>query len=208
MSLARTERSALADLLAQLGPDKPTLCEGWDTGDLLAHLLVRDRRPDAAAGMFVKPLSGHLDSTMADYRRKPWATQLDLLRAGPPAWNPTGWGKLDELTNSSEFFIHHEDARRGESGWQPRDLDAESTNELTKIIASPAMRLSVRGLPCGVTARLPDGREFVLKKSEPGVVVTGEPGELLLWAFGRDECAVELSGDEATLAVVQAHRAG
>ena len=38
MSLARTERAALADLFEQVGPDQPTLCEGWQTLDLLIHL--------------------------------------------------------------------------------------------------------------------------------------------------------------------------
>lgn len=58
MTLARSERSALADLLEQVGPAQPTLCAGWDTEDLLAHLLVRERRPDAAAGMLIIPLAG------------------------------------------------------------------------------------------------------------------------------------------------------
>ena len=47
MNLAKSERAALADLFVTLGPDQPTLCEGWDTKDLLVHLLVRERRPDA-----------------------------------------------------------------------------------------------------------------------------------------------------------------
>jgi hypothetical protein len=41
MNLATTERAALADLFVTLGPDQPTLDEGWDTRDLLVHLLVR-----------------------------------------------------------------------------------------------------------------------------------------------------------------------
>src|SRR5690349_11008507 len=50
-NFARTERAALCDLLVTVGPDAPTLCEGWTTRDLAAHLAVRDRRPDAAAGI-------------------------------------------------------------------------------------------------------------------------------------------------------------
>ena len=42
----QSERKALADLLAALGPDAPTLCTGWETRDLAAHIVLRERRPD------------------------------------------------------------------------------------------------------------------------------------------------------------------
>ena len=48
MSFARDERIALCDLLDETGPEAPTLCEGWRTLDLAAHLVLREHRPDAA----------------------------------------------------------------------------------------------------------------------------------------------------------------
>ena len=42
---AKRERLLLADLLETAGPDAPTLCEGWTTRDLAAHVVVRERRP-------------------------------------------------------------------------------------------------------------------------------------------------------------------
>ncbi|WP_037362695.1 TIGR03085 family metal-binding protein [Nakamurella lactea] len=214
-NLARTERQALADLFDKLGPDVPTLCEGWDTGDLLAHLLVRERRIDASAGMFVKPLAGHLKSVTGQYRDRPWADQVALLRSGPPPWNPMGWGKLDELTNGSEFFIHHEDARRGVDGWEPRLLDDDVVAALTALVESSMMRMMVRRLPAGLTAQLPDGRSVVLKKPSGSdgtaasvVTVAGDPGEIVLWVAGRDACRVQLNGDESAVAAVVAARGG
>jgi uncharacterized protein (TIGR03083 family) len=56
---ARDERTALCDLLTELGPDQPTLCAGWQTGDLAAHLVLREHRPDAGAGVLGGPLSGY-----------------------------------------------------------------------------------------------------------------------------------------------------
>jgi len=53
MSLTANERAELCDLFQQVGPDAPTLCEGWNTRDLLAHMLVRERRPDAAIAIVV-----------------------------------------------------------------------------------------------------------------------------------------------------------
>ena len=38
MSHARDERSALVASLRDAGPDAPTLCAGWTTRDLAAHL--------------------------------------------------------------------------------------------------------------------------------------------------------------------------
>jgi uncharacterized protein (TIGR03083 family) len=45
MTYAQDERAALAALLHETGPDGPTLCEGWQTRDLAAHLALRARRP-------------------------------------------------------------------------------------------------------------------------------------------------------------------
>ena len=48
--MPRAERTALCDLFLAVGPDAPTLAGEWTTRDLAAHLVVRERRPDAAAG--------------------------------------------------------------------------------------------------------------------------------------------------------------
>ena len=55
---ARPEREALCDLLTDLGPEAPTLCAGWRTRDLAAHLVLRERRPDAAPGILLPLLAG------------------------------------------------------------------------------------------------------------------------------------------------------
>ena len=38
MSIAQRERAGLVEILRAVGPDAPTLCEGWTTRDLTAHL--------------------------------------------------------------------------------------------------------------------------------------------------------------------------
>ena len=47
---ALSERHLLCDELLRLGPDAPTKCEGWDTRDLAAHLVIREERPDLCRG--------------------------------------------------------------------------------------------------------------------------------------------------------------
>ena len=110
---------------SSLGPDAPTLCEGWTTRDLAAHLVVRERRPDAAAGLL---LAAAARARRAGARRRgrrrrtrSWSTRS----ADAPWWSPVSNPLTDGLANSLEFFIHHEDVRRAQPGWQPRELPAE-----------------------------------------------------------------------------------
>jgi len=199
MSLARTERAALADLFEQVGPDQPTLCEGWQTLDLLIHLLVREGDPLGAAGSFVKPLHGFTDKAQDNYRARPWAELIDRYRNGPPAWNPTGWGPLNDLANGGEMFIHHEDVRRGQPGWQPRELSPADNAELTRSVKSGLSRMMLRKASSGIVARMPGQEPVVLRKGEPAVTLTGDPGEIVLWTSGRDAVEIEFDGDPAAV---------
>ncbi|MGI8590029.1 MAG: TIGR03085 family metal-binding protein [Nakamurella sp.] len=220
MTLARTERAALADLLGTLGPDQPTLCDGWETGDLLAHLLVRERRLDAVLGIFIKPLAGWTARVSAGYRRRTWARQVELFRSGPPAYSPFSWGSLDAKANGMELFIHHEDVRRGQPDWQPRPLDEGTREEVIRMVTSSFVlrALNKTGMP--VTARLTDephqrDRPLVLVPAEnldivgaaAGIVVHGGVGEILLWLTGRTAVRIEFEGNPADVAAVRAGEA-
>ena len=222
MTLARTERAALADLLVELGPDQPTLCKGWTTGDLLVHLQVRERRPDAVLGMFLPPLAGWMAKVSAGYQKRPWDQQIAALRSGPPAYSPLGWGPVDDKANSMEMFIHHEDARRGQPGWQPRELDADTRAQLIPMITSFMALRSLRKVGIPVTARLTDEpggtpRPIVLVPAktreavgEPagGVVMSGGIGDILLWLSGREAVDIAFDGDPAAISAVQAGERG
>ena len=51
------ERLQLCDLLQELAPDAPTLCAGWTTSDMAAHLVLREhfRRWGDEPGLPKKP---------------------------------------------------------------------------------------------------------------------------------------------------------
>jgi uncharacterized protein (TIGR03085 family) len=202
--IARTERAALADLLQRVGPDRPTLCEGWLTADLCNHLLVRERRPDAAAGLVLRPLTGWMDRVTAGYAALPWGRRLRLLRTGPPVWSPLGWGRLDELVNGIEYFIHHEDVRRGSPGWQPRELDPDTTLAVTTALRRPGSAPGLRRVRAGVTAVLDDGTVIRLRGGKDPAAgaaeVHGAPAEVLLWASGRSAARVRVDGDGPAMA--------
>src|SRR5690349_13654553 len=97
MGVAKDERNALCDLFTEVGPDAPTLCEGWLTRDLAAHLVLRERRMDAAPGILIKPLAGYTRRVQDGYAARPWAGLVDLVRSGPPRYSPTVIGAVDEL---------------------------------------------------------------------------------------------------------------
>ena len=202
MGLASAERGAICDEFERVGPDAPTLCSGWNTADLLAHLLIRDRKPWAAVGVVVAPLASVTESAMRSYDATPWSDRVGLLRAGPPSWSPFRLGKVDEVANGVEFFVHHEDIRRGTLGWKPRDPDPARDAALWSALGRVG-RLLYRRAPVGVALRRPSGEQQVVKTGTGLVTIVGEPAELMLHAFGRDAVRVELEGAESDLAALR-----
>ncbi|MFG2024438.1 TIGR03085 family metal-binding protein [Streptomyces sp. NPDC048825] len=197
---AKRERLLLADLLEASGPDAPTLCEGWNTRDLAAHVVVRERRPDAAGGTLIKQLAPRLDRVMAEFAEKPYEELVQLIRTGPPRFSPFSLKQIDEAANTVEFYVHTEDVRRAQPDWTPRELDPVFQDALWSRLERTA-RLVGRGVPTGLVLRRPDGQTAVAHRGAPVVTVTGEPSELLMFTYGRQNAAdVELDGDKDAIA--------
>ncbi|WP_326638413.1 TIGR03085 family metal-binding protein [Streptosporangium sp. NBC_01755] len=201
MNHARAERAALSDLFAQLGPDAPTLCEGWTTFDLAAHLVLRERRADALGGILLKPLAGYTDRVQESLKtRKGYPGLVELVRSGPSGlYRLPG---LDQTVNATEFFIHHEDVRRAQRVWEPRELPADLEERFWKQIRG-GIRVFLRRSPVRVVLhRIGGGVAIGGPKDAPRQVeVTGRAGELLLFCFGRQSHAkVDLSGDDEAVA--------
>jgi uncharacterized protein (TIGR03085 family) len=195
-ALVDRERRALADLLAELGPSAPTCCEGWDTAHLAAHLVVREGRPDASVGYgFERLPQGRRLSAWAhaveDRLRAstPYPEIVARLRSGPPPWMPFAWPGVGRALNTTEFAIHHEDARRAQPGWSPRELSGADQDELWRPVPFLA-RMAARRHDGGLRVRRTDtGAEKTVGGSSPSATVAGEPLELLLWLSGRREVA-------------------
>src|SRR5271157_947100 len=102
-SLAQQERTSICDLFVETGPDAPTLCEGWTTSDLAAHLVVRERRPDAALGIVVPSLAARTERVQGKVRdRLGWTELVATVRDGPPLL----LRPVDEPMNTVEYFVH------------------------------------------------------------------------------------------------------
>src|SRR3954452_10128254 len=192
-SLADRERADLADLLEKMGPDAPTCCAGWTTDHLAAHVVARDRRPDAMPGYGLEQLSPRLGDWahhVEDRLRESadYADLVERVREGAPRWSPMGWPGVDGLVHTTEFAIHHEDVRRARPGWTPRKLSRADQDQLWRAVGVLARSGARRGRALvlrradvtGAERRVGSGREKVL---------TGEPLELLLWLSGRKDVA-------------------
>lgn len=206
-TLAAVERHELCDLMHQLGPDAATLCEGWTTRDLAAHLVLREGRLDAAAGILLPLMAGYTARVQRSITRLPWPELVERIRSGPPWWSPWRLPGLGDRANTMEFFVHHEDVRRAQPRWTPRRLDEHRARVLWSLLGRAA-RLLYRHSPVGVVLRTPEGWQHTARRAERSVVLVGLPEELTLHAFGRDRAAVEVEGDQIDVAGLQGSQRG
>jgi uncharacterized protein (TIGR03085 family) len=180
----------LCDLLDELGPDAPTLCEGWTTADMAAHLVLREH------------FRRWGDDRRAAEKAKGYSNLVSRLQAGAPApWRIPG---VRTLANGLEYFIHDEDVRRA-NGCGPRD-DIPDLEDLSwRMSGFLGRRLARAVRPFGIELVSPDGRRRAVGGGVKAVL-SGPPTELVLYLAGRRSAAkVSLSGpDDAAAAVERA----
>jgi uncharacterized protein (TIGR03085 family) len=203
------ERRELCDLFGDLGPEAPTLCEGWATMDLAVHLVVRERRPQAAPGILLGgPFARLLERAERKVAARGYPAVVELVRDGPPLVSPFSLPGLRTLVNLNEYAIHHEDVRRA-NGLAPRTDRPELQEALWSMVRRGA-RLQLRkvdGAVVRVTRR--DGDTVVVGRRGPTVELTGDPVELALYLAGRRAAAeVDVTGDDEAVAILAAASLG
>jgi uncharacterized protein (TIGR03085 family) len=203
---ARLERDGLADELQSVPPDAPTLCEGWTARDLAAHLVTRERRADAGPGIMIGAFAGWTDHVRKHYRdRYSYPELIEMLR-DQPWWSPLRVPVIDELTNLLEFFVHREDVRRAQPDWQPRTLDAGLERALWDRVPM-LVRLRLRGAKAAVTVKAPGYGSVAAGAGGPEVTISGPPGELVLFFYGRRDAArLDFSGPDDLVAKLRNRR--
>lgn len=175
-----TERADIAQTLAAAGPGAPTLCAGWQSQHLAAHLVLRDRTPWRMS-------PGPLESLAASSTDpESYAALVAQVAEGPGKATPGYW--FGEQMNLLELFVHSEDLRRaGPDGARSTEVDPEHARALWKQFRLFS-RMLLRPAPVGVVLVVPDGPRVVARKARSGsgsVVVTGELADVILFAFGR-----------------------
>ena len=96
---------------------------------------------------------------------------------------------MDVLTNTGEFYVHHEDIRRARKGWEPRnilpELEAQLWNVCKPLAHSPSMRNEGP-----LIVRAPGNGELHVGNTDEGAaVLEGKPSELVMYLFGRKDHA-------------------
>ncbi|MDO4411937.1 TIGR03085 family metal-binding protein [Cutibacterium sp.] len=201
MSIARDERAGLAADLSRLGPDAPTLCEGWTARDLLTHMLLRENDPLAIPGMAVSIFDV---VTHARAEKMEASGSFEDLVArfahGPGRFSVFRIPGLDAAANSLEYFIHHEDLLRAQPGWQPRHLGQRVELRLAEIIRKYGRALTRRS-PVGVRVEMTGLADPVtLHPGNRIVTIVGKPSEILLLLTGRLSVAqVDVLGEPQTI---------
>jgi uncharacterized protein (TIGR03085 family) len=206
--LDKLERLEFCDLCEKLGPSAPTLLEGWTTHDLAAHVVLREH--DLVAGpclVLPGPFERFAERRRARLaRRKDFAWLVARIRSGPPiGFFRVGW--VRDIANLNEFFVHHEDVRRADKQG-PRSLTPAMDAALWRNVRRGSRYLSRRLRACGLEIEWAGTNERVTAATgEPTARLSGSPGELLLYIFGRQAAAqVEVSGPpEAVAAVHRTH---
>lgn len=192
------ERDVLVDALTAAGPGAPTLCEGWRTEHLAAHVLLRERDPLAAAGIVIPALHARTEAaTIAagDAAADPdgYARLVALLGRGTPPWSPVAWA--GDAAQLIEMFVHAEDVRRGAGPAPVRLLPPGEVDALWGLLRRGARLMYRETLrTAGLVLRAPDRAVRVGPARDTEVVLRGEVGELVLHASGRP-ADVEVTGD-------------
>jgi len=187
MNFVQSERDALCDTALEVGADAPTLSGDWTAKDLLCHLLVRERSPLGSPGIAVPFLSHLTDWEMRRLARQDFTELVERFRTRPTL-SPVALPQVDALFNSLELFVHHEDLRRAQPTWEPRELDGRARGTLWKAISKQGIFMT-RSAGVPVTIRRTDPgkpeKEAVLQSGPDPVVVSGPVAEITLFLFGR-----------------------
>lgn len=221
-----TLREMIAATATRLGPDARTLCTPWLVRDLVAHLVLRESRPDAMPGVGLPwgPLQRHTEAVQHKIAGGDFAQLVERVRTGPPAYWPTRLPFLDRRINATELTVHLEDMVRAQPGWEPTVLPGRLQDGLWGTVRLLGRHL-YRDAPVGVVAvrqtmvatsvtaptGLPTARA-ALRRPRSGsgtVVLRGDPLELLLHAVGRERVArVSIEGHDQDVAALARHRRG
>jgi uncharacterized protein (TIGR03085 family) len=209
------ERRAFCDTLQKVGPDAPSLCEGWTAADVAAHVQATESL--GGAPVLVAYATGVVVITTFT-RLRPWAqaqfsrvmerekargfdTLVGRLRRGPPRILRA---PLVGDIRLCEEWVHHHDVRRASGMTVARHSEPELESHLWRMVILEGQVQARRFGRIGVEIADLGKRRWVLHRGSPKVRLTGAPGELLLWVLGRQTVAeVELEGPREAVQAVR-----
>lgn len=198
--LISNERTELVNTLHHVDPTAPTLCEGWQARHLVAHLILRETSPLTAAGVIGGPLEQRTNlktNELADSLTEKLRYEQAIERfAHLPGYLKMRhrFPSADRKMNLIEYFVHIEDVRRAGGQHEPRELSREVQEAIWSDVRSRAKLMAGKNYPHGLVLEAPgyvDMTCTVVKPKDniPATILSGEPAELALYLFGREEVA-------------------
>jgi len=205
----RAERAELCDLFLSKGSDAPTLCEGWLTYDLATHLFIREHRPLSGPGLVMGGAAARLTARILARTKEthPYVDLVARVRSGPPAV----LAPFDKVMNLTEYFVHHEDVRRGGGDNTPRPPEELAAVEaaLWKTLQRGGKFMTRPLKGTGLDLVTPAGAVIHARVGTPHATLTGTPGEIVLYLSGRKTAAqVEMGGPPEAVEAVRAAKFG
>ena len=165
--------------MSELGPLAPTMCDGWNVGDLAAHLWIREHKPASLPGIGSQrfaELTRRIQTEALHLKGFP-ALVMELRR---PGWVMR---PLDGIVNAVEFFVHHEDVLHANGLTQHlTDKDQAELLRTVRVLAFRAQRAWG-----GQLILVPTIGEVIRHgRGNRPLRLAGPPSELLLFLTGRD----------------------
>ena len=202
------ERVQLCDLMVSLGPEAATVLQPWTTRDLAAHLFLRENDALAGPGLVVPGPWAHLaERHRQDAASRDYLDLIAAIRAGPRGLFRLGWFR--RVPNLNELFVHHEDVRRANGGGR-RDFELTMNEALWSNVRFGAWYLTrrLRGVGLELHNEL-TGQTVNARRGMTTVRINGEPGELLLYLFGRPAIAeVAFAGPTSAIELLRGTKIG
>lgn len=183
----KSERQFTANTLSKLTPSQwqdDSLCDGWTVEDVAAHLIVREGLI-APIGIVFHSLHKIHDYAIRRVESKGHEYIIARVRKCP--WY------MPAAVNVAEFYVHNEDILRGGLHMQ-RPIPAGESAVLLwsslKGIARIRPKL-VSDLGEVTLVNKQTGQELHVKAKDgnKSTTITGDPGELLLYFYGRRSAA-------------------
>ncbi|QXT64101.1 TIGR03085 family metal-binding protein [Tessaracoccus palaemonis] len=192
MTLARRQRAALADLLEELGPFAPTECAGWQTQDLAAHLYVREHKLGALPGIGSEKFAPKTERIQRETLHElGYPALVEAIRT--PGWIMF---PVDNLVNSGEYFMHHEDVLRANGRVQVlKPGEQRDLWPMTKVLARKT-NMQFKGHVR--LQRTDTGEVAQLGRGPKPLTIAGLPSEILLHLSGR-KADVAITGEPAVV---------
>ena len=164
------------------GPGHPTLCEGWTAVDLAAHLVVRERRPSAGPGIVFAGRSRYTQRAMnRAIDRNGFEALVERVSSGPPRLLRS----VDGPMNLIEYFIHHEDLRRGAEAVSQR-ADLEALDDALWAQPPRRFKMMTRKLrDVDLILRDPGRGDLHIGGGDRSAIIAGPASEIVLYLFGR-----------------------